>query len=137
MDLFQLQMSYPNAKIMLRLRPCNASPLELSPNADVLLRACKKLGLQVVGMAVDLASECMSLHLYIGIIRASSKIFDTAKSLGLLPLRLLALGKVVLSDVNDATATTVNLAVEKYFPAVLGVEVIAKVEHACNGGERA
>eukprot|EP00250_Pteridium_aquilinum_P015696 c22704_g1_i1 orf=237-2081(-) len=95
MDLSQLQGCYLNAKVILKVRPVSKGcPDELSPNAEELLRKSKKLGVQVVGIAVDLGLEsCTAVCAYKGAIRAAREVCGTAKALGLPPLKLLAMGQ--------------------------------------------
>lgn len=87
----ELQECYPNAKVILRLKPkSKGSRAELSPNAEELLRKSKKLGLQVVGIAVDMRMESsMTLCAYKGAIRAARKVCGSAQALGMPALKLL------------------------------------------------
>lgn len=95
-ELSQLQRCHLSTKVILRLRPESKDcKVRLSPNPEELLRKSKRLGIEVVAIAVDLGVElCVDVGAYKGaIIRAARRVCMSAKALGLPQLRLLAFGQ--------------------------------------------
>lgn len=134
MELFLLERLNPEAKVILRYRPdgvfagCSWSPQSgefVGPAIEQLLLVSKKLKLQVIGVALDLAWNCVT---YGEGLRAARRIFEIASSSGHAPLKLLDVGEVLMSDLDgrwSETAARMNVEVEKYFPWEMGVELIA------------
>ncbi|KAH7405400.1 hypothetical protein KP509_15G068700 [Ceratopteris richardii] len=138
-ELYKLHKLNPQAEVVLRIRVCDSGarcPLGVKYGAEMnecehLLAVAKELGLQVVGVAFHVGSGASDPSSFAHGIAQARQLFDVAKSMGLTCMRLLDIGGGFVSDGGfgvsfSAAASSINEALEKFFPPSLGITVIAE-----------
>ncbi|XP_059608920.1 ornithine decarboxylase 1-like [Phlebotomus argentipes] len=136
-ELEKIHSIYPSAQLVLRIR-CDAKkaqcPLGEKFGADpkleapLLLANAKNLGLAVVGISFHVGSGCQDPPVFRKAIAAARELFDYALTLGY-RLHLLDIGGGFPGDTGTdigVIADVVNAALDDYFPAQEGLEIIAE-----------
>ncbi|NQT28955.1 MAG: type III PLP-dependent enzyme [Candidatus Saganbacteria bacterium] len=98
-ELYKIAKHCPRAKVLVRIKVDNTgSAVELSlkfgadaDQAIFLLKKARSLGLQPVGVAFHVGSQCTNLNNYLRALDVSSLIFSEAEKVGL-PLTILDIG---------------------------------------------
>lgn len=98
-ELYKIAKYCPGAKVLARIKVSNSgATVELSlkfgadpEQAIFLLKKAKSLGLQPVGVAFHVGSQCINVENYLQALNVSSEIFAEAKKIGL-ELTLLDIG---------------------------------------------
>lgn len=138
-ELYKLYKVNPQAEVVLRIRVCDAGarcPLGVKYGAEMedcesLLGVAENLGLKVVGIAFHVGSGASDPSSFAYGIAQARVLFNMARSMGITTFRVLDIGGGFVSDGGlgvsfSAAAAAINEALDKYFPANLGVTVIAE-----------
>jgi ornithine decarboxylase len=99
-ELVKVREVHPRARLLLRIAVEDSSalcPLSSKYGAALtevpaLLRAARRLGLNVVGAAFHVGSGCTSVQAYVEALRGARSVFDEALRAGLPPLTVLDIG---------------------------------------------
>uniref|UniRef100_A0A383V9D0 Orn/DAP/Arg decarboxylase 2 N-terminal domain-containing protein n=1 Tax=Tetradesmus obliquus TaxID=3088 RepID=A0A383V9D0_TETOB len=141
-ELHKIAALNPRFKCVLRIRCDDLTskcPLGAKHGADMpevpgLLQLAQELGLQVTGVSFHVGSGCRDVSVYTEAINRARSVLDMAQQqYGFPPLTLLDIGGGFTApcDENSSrlfreTAATINKALEQYFPAGCGVDVISE-----------
>jgi len=137
-ELHKIHDIFPEARVVLRIAVddsksvCRFNSKFGSPPKewDAMLSTAKELGLDLHGVSFHVGSGCGDLKPFADAVSAAREAFDLAKSYGFNPTLLDVGGGWPGSDDGHFTfkdvATVVAEAVEHYFPASSGVEIIAE-----------
>ncbi|CAF3418284.1 unnamed protein product [Rotaria socialis] len=85
-ELKKLKEHWPEAKVLLRLKPddkCSLSPFSTKFGANeleciTLLRLARQLGVQLVGCSFHVGSRCLDAQIYMQSLRQARRLFDIA-----------------------------------------------------------
>lgn len=138
LELHKVAQHHPQAKLVLRIKGDDTTSrckFNIKFGADVdrcysLLKVAKQLNLNVIGVSFHNGSDCEDPHAYTKSIKACRQVFDLGEELGH-RMNLLDIGGGFPGD-NKAKISfeqlceVINEALDKYFPAESGVEIIAE-----------
>uniref|UniRef100_A0A3Q3GPB7 ornithine decarboxylase n=1 Tax=Labrus bergylta TaxID=56723 RepID=A0A3Q3GPB7_9LABR len=137
-ELLKISQGHPKAKLILRIAVDDSKALlRLSlkfgaqlETVDKLLECAGELGLEVIGVSFHVGSGCTECGAFKQAIADARQVFDIANLMGF-QMRLLDIGggfsgredfQVKFEEFSEV----INSALEKYFPADFGVQVIAE-----------
>lgn len=137
-ELHKIQQVFPAARVLIRIAVddsqsvCRFNSKFGSPKQewDLLMRTAKKLELDIAGISFHVGSGCGDLKPFADAVSTARDAFDLAESYGFKPTILDVGGGWPGSDDGNfsfsAFAAVVRDAIDHYFPAESGVEVIAE-----------
>ncbi|KAL2651468.1 hypothetical protein R1flu_019596 [Riccia fluitans] len=138
-ELYKLKEYMPNAEVVLRIKaddPNARCPLGTKYGAELeeceeLLAVAKQLALKVVGVAFHVGSGASDASAFAHGIACAKHIFELAASMGLNDMKLLDIGGGFVSSASfgvdfASAAAAINNAIDRYFPASMGLTVIAE-----------
>lgn len=138
-ELHKVKALYPDAKLVLRILPPSNFKVQCElgikfgchpSKALPLLQTAQQLGLNVMGISFHVGSGCGEAEAFAVAISQAREVFDLAIDMGF-NMELLDIGGGYPGQ-EDAPITfleiarVVNMALDKYFPAEEGVEIIAE-----------
>uniref|UniRef100_A0A672YKF8 ornithine decarboxylase n=1 Tax=Sphaeramia orbicularis TaxID=375764 RepID=A0A672YKF8_9TELE len=137
-ELLKISACHTRAKLVLRIAVDDSkSAIKLSQKFGTkpsvvkkLLERCKELDLEVIGVSFHVGSGCTDSLAYRQAIEDARHVFDTAVLLGF-QMRLLDIGggfpgKEGFQIQFDEFSKVINEALDEFFPADSGVQVIAE-----------
>uniref|UniRef100_A0A1W7RA06 ornithine decarboxylase n=1 Tax=Hadrurus spadix TaxID=141984 RepID=A0A1W7RA06_9SCOR len=138
MELHKTKRLHPGAKMVIRIRADDSSSIcrlgikfgcEVT-HAPYLLQVAKEIGVDVVGVSFHVGSGCRDASAYSRAIESSHYVFSVGQKLGF-TFTLLDIGGGFPgsrdADVSfEEIASVVNNALETYFPAEMGIEIISE-----------
>lgn len=137
-ELYKIRDIFPEARVVLRIAVddsksvCRFNSKFGSPPQewDSMLVTIKELGLHLEGVSFHVGSGCGDLKPFADAVSAARDAFDLAESYGFRPTLLDVGGGWPGSDDGDFAfrdvAKVVSEAIDHYFPASSGVEIIAE-----------
>ncbi|KAK3794546.1 hypothetical protein RRG08_003696 [Elysia crispata] len=138
-ELVKVQKYSPNARLLLRIQSSKEHKAKHDFNkkfgcdpddAPKVLRTARNMGLDVVGVSFHVGSLPEEVDCFASTIREANDVFTHGETLGF-DMQILDIGGG-FPGVDEAgmtfekVAETVNAALEKYFPATRGTEIIAE-----------
>uniref|UniRef100_A0A3Q3NLI9 ornithine decarboxylase n=1 Tax=Labrus bergylta TaxID=56723 RepID=A0A3Q3NLI9_9LABR len=132
-ELLKISQGHPKAKLILRIAVDDSKALlRLSlkfgaqlETVDKLLECAGELGLEVIGVSFHVGSGCTECGAFKQAIADARQVFDIANLMGF-QMRLLDIGGGFSGREDFQFSEVINSALEKYFPADFGVQVIAE-----------
>ncbi|XP_050067280.1 ornithine decarboxylase 1-like [Anopheles maculipalpis] len=136
-ELEKIHQYYPEARLVLRMRhdslhvryslgkKFGCDPISEAPE---LLRYAATLRMNVIGISFHVGSDCGEHQVYYDAVKIAKDLFDYAKTIGY-DFSLLDIGGGFPGDNNkpfDPHVKAVNVAIDHYFPAELGIRIIAE-----------
>ncbi|XP_067677625.1 ornithine decarboxylase-like isoform X2 [Haliotis asinina] len=138
-ELYKVKSVYPGARLLLRIAPPENYDVmyDLSEKfgchpGDVsgLLRTARTLGLNVVGVSFHVGSGARDPEVFAASLQRSHNVFAIAEKLGFNP-DIIDIGGGFYGHKGaplsfEKAASTLNMALDKYFPVTSNVKVIAE-----------
>lgn len=138
LELHKVAQLFPDAKLVLRIKGQDRTSrckFNIKFGADLnqcydLLKLAKQLELNVVGVSFHNGSDCEETEAYYKSIAACKAVFDMGKELGH-NMTLLDIGGGFPGESSakvsfEQLASTINDALDAFFPAGCGVDIIAE-----------
>ncbi|XP_075123011.1 ornithine decarboxylase [Leptodactylus fuscus] len=137
-ELVTIAQNHPNAKLVLRIATGDSRAVCLpTVKFGASLKACrtlleraKELNMEIIGVCFHVGNRCTDRETFVQAVSDARNIFDMATELGF-SMRLLDIGggffghEDVKLKFEDVTSV-LNPALDKYFPADSGVQIIAE-----------
>lgn len=138
-ELHKVKALFPEAKLVLRILPPSNFKVQCElgnkygchpDKACTLLEVARNLGLNVMGVSFHVGSGCEEAEAFAVAIQQARNVFDLAIDMGF-DMTLLDIGGGFPGQQSapipfSAIASVVNEALDQYFPASEGVEIIAE-----------
>lgn len=138
-ELYKIKNIYPNARCVLRILPPSNFKVQCElgikfgchpSKAGALLEVARSLDLDVVGISFHVGSGCEEASAFAVAIQQARDVFDLALQMGF-DMQLLDIGGGFPGQESAAVsfleiANVVNMALDKYFPAEEGVDIISE-----------
>lgn len=138
-ELYKIKSLYPDAKVILRILPPSNFKVQCElgikfgchpSKAGHLLAIAQSLDLNVMGISFHVGSGCEEANAFSVAIQEARQVFELAQSMGF-NMTLLDIGGGFPGQASapisfKEIATVVNMALDKYFPAEEGVDIIAE-----------
>lgn len=132
-ELYKIAKLFPGAELFLRIMTDDTSSLcRLSmkfgaamDTTESLLSTAKELGLNVVGVSFHVGSGASDPMAFCQAVRDAHTVFQQARGYGF-NMRTLDVGGGFSGDTFETMAAVLDSALDEYFPAGSGVDIIAE-----------